>query len=60
MGRHRDAPGNRLRAGTWADLTHTALRAEHLTEEQIARILTRIANLATGPARQEASTRDNH
>jgi len=46
MGGHRDRPGNRLRAGTWADLTTTAMRAEQAPEDLIRRVLVRLAQLA--------------
>ncbi len=46
MGHHRDQPGNRLRAGTWADLTTQAMRDTGLDELTITRVLVRLAELA--------------
>jgi len=46
MGRHVDRPGNRLRAGTWADLTVQAMRDTGLNEQDIRAVLLRLAQLA--------------
>lgn len=55
MGHHTDRPGNRLRAGTWADLTLTAMQDTGLSPVQIRAVLVRLAELAGTNIRREAT-----